>query len=76
MKSLPRPTSLTHARSLVDTHPDLQTAAAAPTRTAVLVAFSKLLWIQNDFFSKYYITKSKGGALGENGKEAESPVKA
>jgi hypothetical protein len=30
----------------IDSHPDLQSKEAQPTRTKTLAAFSKLLWIQ------------------------------
>lgn len=33
-------------------HPDLDT----PTKTAVLRAVNKILWIQNDLFARHYIT--------------------
>jgi hypothetical protein len=39
----------------LDSHPDLQSKEAQPTRTKTIAAFSKLLWIQNDFFLKYYV---------------------
>lgn len=39
----------------LDSHPDLQSKEAQPTRTKTIAAFSKLLWIQNDFFIKYYV---------------------
>lgn len=29
------------------------------TETAALLAFNKLLWIQNDYFAKYYATPNK-----------------
>ncbi|KAI9203715.1 Protoglobin-domain-containing protein [Polychytrium aggregatum] len=37
----------------LDSHPDLQ--ADPVTRSKTIAAFSKLLWIQNDFFAKYYV---------------------
>ena len=37
----------------LDSHPDLQSPEAQPVRTKTLAAYSKLLWIQNDFFLKY-----------------------
>ncbi|KAI9017706.1 Protoglobin-domain-containing protein, partial [Gaertneriomyces semiglobifer] len=36
----------------LDAHPDLQADPVARSKT--LAAFSKLLWIQNDLFAKYY----------------------
>lgn len=39
----------------LDSHPKLQSMEAQPTRTKTIAAFSKLLWIQNDFFLKYYV---------------------
>lgn len=39
----------------LDSHPELQSKAAQPIRTKTISAFSKLLWIQNDFFLKYYV---------------------
>lgn len=42
-----------HLVGLIDGHPDLQ--ANQKVRTAVLAAFSKLLWIQNDLFARYYV---------------------
>ena len=37
----------------VDSLPELQ--GDAKTRAGTLAAFSKLLWIQNDFFARYYV---------------------
>jgi hypothetical protein len=42
----------------LDSHPDLQSKEAQPTRTKTIAAFSKLLWIQNDFFLKYYVNEA------------------
>jgi len=39
----------------LDSHPQLQSKENQPIRTKTIAAFSKLLWIQNDFFLKYYV---------------------
>ncbi|KAJ3027998.1 UNVERIFIED_CONTAM: hypothetical protein HDU68_002680 [Siphonaria sp. JEL0065] len=43
----------------VDSLPALQGPGATAARAKTLAAFSKLLWIQNDFFAMYYLRDSE-----------------
>ncbi|KAI9351423.1 Protoglobin-domain-containing protein [Obelidium mucronatum] len=55
----------------VDSLPELQGADMAAKRAKVLGAFSKLLWIQNDFFAMYYL-RDEQRFVGPNG--SKKPV--
>ncbi|KAJ3411330.1 hypothetical protein HDV05_002394 [Chytridiales sp. JEL 0842] len=48
----------------IDKHPDLQDQPEV--RAKVLSAFSKLLWIQNDLFAKYYVKDGQDLMDGTN----------
>ncbi|KAJ3068223.1 hypothetical protein HDU98_008620 [Podochytrium sp. JEL0797] len=56
----------------IDNLPQLQGKDVAAKRAKTLAAFSKLLWIQNDFFSMYYLRESE---VFRGNKQAKSLAK-